>query len=476
MAWKSDMSPDQELHNEANDPAGREGSTEPGDIARAGVAKIRWIQRVVSPWTRRWLQREAAPAPGEERQAPAHSQMALTTMGTDAMVNHVQRTVSRSTVWRPDVGALQPAMVDRFTGAIVQRFPEVGSKYELHPLETRVSGPSDLILAGAPGQPDLEEPTAPEYEAEAEEPESVEPPPLITMKQLREILADRTARPSQPTPAPGPTSLPGVRRVAAGPSEGRPPSRTLPPGTRRFSWIEEVAASPEASEAPPVQRRPVEETPAPAPAVAAEGAAPPVQRQIAPTEGGAGLEDRVLARAASRAHLPINEPLRPAVSLEPEPGRLQTAEGAGRTPEPTPSQATRTRLPAQMTTLRMPQAQVQRHLEEERAGAPPAPPVQAAPVRPQAAGSELPLPPVSRALPTGLIQRQPARVSTGLTSAPQGVGMVQRAATSQAESASQAAETGPVEAEAPEPDLNSLARQIYPLIKRMLTVERERRS
>ncbi len=97
-------------------------------------------------------------------------------------------------------------------------------------------------------------------------------------------------------------------------------------------------------------------------------------------------------------------------------------------------------------------------------------PARAGPARPPAWGGEFPLPPVSRLAPAALIQRQPVAPSVDLTVATQGADVVQRAVETPPE-------TGlTTEEEGSELDLDHLARQVYPLIKRMLAVERERRS
>jgi hypothetical protein len=97
-------------------------------------------------------------------------------------------------------------------------------------------------------------------------------------------------------------------------------------------------------------------------------------------------------------------------------------------------------------------------------------PARAGLARPPAWGGEFLLPPVSRPAPAALIQRQPVAPSVDLTVAAQGADVVQRAVETPPE-------TGlTTEEEGSELDLDHLARQVYPLIKRMLAVERERRS
>ena len=87
----------------------------------------------------------------------------------------------------------------------------------------------------------------------------------------------------------------------------------------------------------------------------------------------------------------------------------------------------------------------------------------------QVLGGELPLPPPPRSSSSGLIQRQPSALAPDVAVSSQRLGVVQRVQEAEPE-----ASASPVEEE-PELELDHLARQIYPLIKRMLAVERERR-
>ena len=98
-------------------------------------------------------------------------------------------------------------------------------------------------------------------------------------------------------------------------------------------------------------------------------------------------------------------------------------------------------------------------------------PARAGPARSPAWGDEFPLPPARWPAPAALIQRQPVAPPVDLTVAAQGTDVVQRAVETPPETG-----LATTEEEGPELDLDHLARQIYPLIKRMLAVERERRS
>ncbi|MBI1878920.1 MAG: hypothetical protein HYR94_12005, partial [Chloroflexi bacterium] len=80
-----------------------------------------------------------------------------------------------------------------------------------------------------------------------------------------------------------------------------------------------------------------------------------------------------------------------------------------------------------------------------------------------ARGSELPLPPVSRPVSPASVQRQvDSSLEVAMNAQP--TNLVQRV------------EETPPAVESSQVDLDHLAQQVYPLIKRMLAVERERRS
>jgi hypothetical protein len=162
-----------------------------------------------------------------------------------------------------------------------------------------------------------------------------------------------------------------------------------------------------------------------------------------------GLEREVLARAESRAHLPLAEPLRPARGFEQEEEHVEAPEDLRKPPPATP-----TRPPTHMAMLRPPQA---RFADEGQVGVA------------QAWRPELPLPTTPQ-LPTGeMLQREALAISMDLAPPPRRVEVVQRAEMEMTPAAE------PAEEEESGTDLDNLARQVYPLIKRMLAIERERR-
>jgi len=301
-------------------------------------------------------------------------------------------------------------------------------------------------------------------------------PPLSERTQIGRISGSEVQRLPEgemPSQVPSPTEPPLSERTRIGrisgsevqrlPEEEMPsqvPSPTEPPPGP------EVPAPPLAEVEPPMepgQLRPARSADVPS---VAEG----VQREGEPEEPAPGLEEEVLARAASSARLPLTEPPSPA-------------SGLGRTGPP----AQATTLPRSQVQARFADERVQTRFADERGQArfedegvvmpvsklvpARAEPVRAGPARPPAWGGEFPLPPVSRPAPAALIQRQPVVPSVDLTAAARGAKVVQRAVETPPE-------TGlmPEDEERPELDLDHLARQVYPLIKRMLAVERERRS
>ncbi|MBE7555632.1 MAG: hypothetical protein HS126_31675 [Anaerolineales bacterium] len=252
------------------------GQAEPeqtNPIVRAVTTVVRQTQRSVSPWVQRWLSQ-----PGRTRQMSRLEQrpMAFTPPQAHAVVNRVQRVADNTRIWHPNVGSLEPALPDRFSQAIVDRFQSWGDKYQPQPASLGGGDETELVFTGpaATGGFRAEEPT---FEPEA----SAEPAP-----------------PSRPAPPPLPRSLPSdVKRVMsptppAKPAQRQatPPAKTLSPRTRRFSRIEELApgksgttsfepavvspAPPEPTSIQPGPSRAESEVPTPAPALPAVESSP----------------------------------------------------------------------------------------------------------------------------------------------------------------------------------------------------------
>ena len=268
----------------------------------------------------------------------------------------------------------------------------------------------------------------------------------------------------------------------------RQPTAT-PPAPAPLSWEEE--APPAAGAKPPSLPAGAETSPAAAPVISparpqlsqaqrpsgevmGTGSAQ-VQRASEPGGPAAGLEGEVMVRAASRARLPLVEP-----------------------PSPAPAEVIHTK-PVEQTAI-LPQARAQARPEvsleppasiSSRPETPPelgqaapagGPPAQSGWAR--TAAGELPLPPVlqrsvapARPVSTTVIQRQPEvpAPSSVVISRPEPrrEGMVQRDGEEPPTTVAPPPQP-PAEQSTPT-NLDSLARQIYPLIKRMLAVERERK-
>jgi hypothetical protein len=311
----------------------------------------------------------------------------LSATHTSSLLNRVQRVVDRGTVWRADIGSLEPALVDRFTRTIVNRFPDVSAKYKPQPLETKATPASDLILAGSPTGPDLEaepeeemegaefspRPTVAEMRAmwearqghshppsaipdqtprriqrtrwpseSEEETESVEPPARPTMADMRAMWESKQAG-SHQSPSISDRAPSQVQRAAAEPARGPQPPRGLPPGTRRFSRVEELSPGPRTSALQPAPVDVEQPQPQPESPPVTPPDRPIVQRQPA---GEMSSPEAPLPEEAAPGHEMPTSPLagpgpessRPAVSREmsAEPPAVQR-QPAGEMPAPEPS-------------------------------------------------------------------------------------------------------------------------------------------
>jgi hypothetical protein len=166
---------------------------------------------------------------------------------------------------------------------------------------------------------------------------------------------------------------------------------------------------------------------------AALASGPVLSPAVAPEGSAAGLQDEVLARAAARARLPLTHSLQmSAARAQPLPVEV---------PEAPRSQ------PAEPET-------VLRQVHPARRA-------------PEPAG-ELPLLPVAPVLAAPLVQRKAITPAAQVvTAVPRPVDTLQRAQAEDEPEPAAPAEPAP-------PDLEQLARQVYPMIRRMLKVERER--
>lgn len=305
--------------------------------------------------------------------------------------------------------------------------------------------------------------------------------------QVEGVLPDKVAR-----EAPSALGKVPPSSIEAGPGEASP-------GTQLPAHVQQVGRRAPEPQQPTVQRQPLTDR---QPALPPEKARPPFPSQDAeslqpmegiegpPVEPQTGLEERILARADARARLPLTSP-RTALARMPEEG---TAPGpAPAAPGPAPRI-----LPVEQTAI-LAQARIQTRLEEaptmpgDRVGMgesvpelqarlalrerPALPLRQPAPVIGFAAGvgpgwtgqgrEVLPLPPVIRRTPADQVQRLPMVAPA----AP----VVQRLTElEQEEVGSEWMSQGEPAEKKQKVDLDKIARAVYPLVKRMVAIERER--
>jgi hypothetical protein len=175
----------------------------------------------------------------------AYARLALTGVHTGFFLQRAQSKADGATVWRPDLGGLEPALVERFSEAIVGRQPELEVKYERRPLHGAASEVSELTLAGRA--------TAIESGQEPATREGFRPFASLAefrrALQTRESPADAAPDHPRPTAAPAPPLGPARPAAPALPSVRR---RALSPGERRLSRVEEAPVSRPGLVEPPV--------------------------------------------------------------------------------------------------------------------------------------------------------------------------------------------------------------------------------
>src|SRR5262245_48867366 len=118
------MTMNDELNPIADNQPEPSEAAEANPVAHSVMARAGQGQRLLSPWVQRHLLasvRTPTSKPG---------QPALTLSGTTSLLNRLQRTTDKSRVWQPNVGSLNPRLVNNFTNTIVHRFAEPGAKDE----------------------------------------------------------------------------------------------------------------------------------------------------------------------------------------------------------------------------------------------------------------------------------------------------------------------------------------------------------
>ena len=217
--------------NPEQDQAEQSPAAQPNDLAQAIISRTEGARAMLSPWVQRSLPPQTGPPEKPRLEAGARRRTALSELNTRTLVNRVQRKAEGSRVWRPDVGSLEPGLVDRFAGAIVRRFSTSETKYQVQPLDLAESERSSLTLPGERAElPSV--------------PESTTSRPYPTMVDLERAIAAKTVwSRSQPksAPTPGP-----VQRQPTEPSESGP----RPAPVRVSSTPRAMAASERPTDAP----------------------------------------------------------------------------------------------------------------------------------------------------------------------------------------------------------------------------------
>jgi hypothetical protein len=442
-------------------------------VAEVAPPVQRYVEAVEEP---------LAPLPSEEIERPAPPVAEVAPPEPVPPVPHSLRSQRRVEVEGELVPPAPPAPESPPT---VQRRMEP----ELEPL---APPPPEEIERPAPPVAEAAPPVQRRMEAREEppaplSPEEIERPAPPTIKAAPEAppTAQRHVEARGEPPAPLPPKE--IERPAP-PVPESVPLEPLPLVQRRVEAREEPPAPlPPAVEVPlPGEIQPPEIEVSPPPAIESRPAEVPTLRP--------SLDEKLIARAVSRERLPLTERRWPPLVSEP------AEESSERSVRSLPSGRPSGGLAPLVQKAILPQAPVRPPYEEAAAGWPPlewvAAQVPATPssgttalpltpgvdlqrqVAPQLEGASgvgatelvsvarpLPLPPVSRLTAVPQAQRMPLLQEQELT----GPGVVQRAGEE---------ESAPGKTPGPEkqtePDLDDLARKVYPLIKRMIAIERER--
>ncbi len=271
-----------------------------GPIERAMLAVQRRARHSLSPWMQRALDRSAVQRPVHpETRVQSHAQLLL---------RRVLRRLDPTVMLRPNLGSVEPAMVQRFSSQISDRFTPLITRHQPeaapatdtgNPLEMPLAEGASMAdtvstpVTPAPGTPESYLDQAPIFDQPV--PPSVPAPSVASpatpaiqrtpednsgatrMQQLREALAakmsGRLGQPATPSPSQGAT-VPGASPTM--PSTPRPSAARV----RRVARVEEI--DPFAIAAQNAQRE--EQPSAVVPPAAAPKVEPParpsIQRQV----------------------------------------------------------------------------------------------------------------------------------------------------------------------------------------------------
>jgi hypothetical protein len=258
-----------------NEPTGEAVLGQPGYIQQAITALKRRTQRALSPWVQGRL--EAAGSRSGERIGPSvHRRPALTTGNVRLTLNRLRSMTERATVWKPGLGALEPAAVQQFTHAVADRVQAVElmstrrqPESPASPWEPRRDGwgeEMELTLAVGP------EPSgAGAAPGELTAGSRITGPSIFSTPGLHVPPMVRPSRPVAPSRAPSRTT-------------GRSQPRELAQQSRLFSRVEEIspgekASSPADEDLEQAPKAPIPPSPGVEPGRAVEP--PPVGRDTA---------------------------------------------------------------------------------------------------------------------------------------------------------------------------------------------------
>ena len=274
-----------------------------GPIERAMLAVQRRARRSLSPWMQRALDRSALQRPVHvETQVQSHA---------EHLMRRVQRRLDSAVMLRPNLGSVEPAMVQRFSSQISDRFTPLITRHQPEAAQATDTGnPLEMPLAEgasmadtvstpvtpAPGTPESYLDQAPIFDQPV--PPSVPTPSVASpaapaiqrmpednpaasrMQQLREALAakmsGRSGQPATPSTsqdAPVPGASPTMPAI---PSTPRPSASRV----RRVARVEEIDPFAIAAQNAQREEQPSASVP-PAPAPKVEPPARPlIQRQV----------------------------------------------------------------------------------------------------------------------------------------------------------------------------------------------------
>lgn len=269
----------------ANDKLDHQATAEqPGYIHQAVTLLTRRTRQALSPWVRRRLSATAPhthiPTQGTRRQST------LTLTNTRSLLNRVQRAADRTVVGKPDIGALRPALVERFASTVADHSQA-------------------LQLVGVRRQPSQSSPPTSHWKEDVELVLPVGPvssgvgveglitrsgiggPNTFSLGQRIPPMSSTPPTPRSPRPAAPPrTTRQPLRRTPSAKSrlytrveEIAPPSKTSPDVKVPLEQPERQADPHRAVKPPPVQREA-------APEKAPRSEPPPVEREATLPEQG----------------------------------------------------------------------------------------------------------------------------------------------------------------------------------------------